>query len=60
MSYFYKYADGRIATKNGKEEAYQIWVKQNGAKVKKRIRNISILFGVVMAIQMINLILNIL
>jgi len=54
--YFYRYADGKANVQGGdKKEKYLKWQATHGASVKKAIRALSILYGILMLFQVLSL-----
>lgn len=54
--YFYRYADGKVNVQEGdKREKYLQWQATHGVSLKKAIKAISILFGVLMLFQVFSI-----
>lgn len=54
--YFYRYADGKANIKESyKKEKYLEWQASHGTGLKKTIKALSIIFGVLMLFQVISL-----
>jgi hypothetical protein len=55
--YFYHYADGKANVKGSdKKEKYLRWQATHGASLKKTIKLLSIIFGVLILIQILSLV----
>lgn len=53
--FFYRYADGKVNVQEGdKREKYLQWQATHGAGLKKAIKAIYILFGVLMLFQVLS------
>ncbi|RNI30430.1 hypothetical protein EFB08_03955 [Rufibacter latericius] len=54
--YFYRYADGKANVQGSdKKEKYLEWQETHGASLKKAIKVLSIIFGVLMLFQVLSL-----
>jgi hypothetical protein len=54
--YFYRYADGKANIQGtDKKEKYLQWQAAHGARVKKAIRALSIIYGIAMLFQLLSL-----
>jgi len=57
--YFYKYASGKHKIKNkANQEKYNLWVNNHGQTIKKALKIIMILFGIIFLTQIVFDILN--